>query len=630
MCGVAGIVAISDRYSPSELRRLVRKMADRMVHRGPDDSGEWVSSDGRAAFAHRRLSIIDTSSAGHQPMVAPDGKSAITFNGEIYNYRELRAVVDQLGRRLRTQTDTEVLLELLRGSGPSAIEKLDGMFAFGFYDSVSRELILARDPFGEKPLYYMLAAGCIAFASELHSLTVLPWFDATIDRDAVAEYFAFQYVPAPRSIYSAVKKLPPGSYLRFNSSGSVEIRRHFTFNPQPAPRRDQPLDQLVDELREILVRSTSRRMISDVPLGAFLSGGVDSSATVAIITKELGKRVKTFSLGCPNSEESEHLNAREMAERLGAEHHELLVLPDVPLLVQKIARVLDEPLADSSCLPTYLLSEFSRRQVTVLLSGDGGDEMFGGYGRYFSTLEEDRRSAAGDPQYSGWKASDGYFGSRIMIFNEPQLADLLGEIPEETRAGFESFKARINDGSYPLISRLRALDTATYLPGAVLAKVDRMSMQHALEVRTPFLNREVAMFAEKLAPEHLYASGQGKLVLKEYVTRFVPREWLDRPKRGFGVPIHLWDRGGCLKTLRRITLGPGGLSKHWIGRKGLERFIAVQERPESFSAYQVWSVLIFEIWLRSHLAASDTDELERSLVHDLWLRGSARIQSLFS
>ncbi len=630
MCGIAGIVDLSGSRSPEQLRKLVRKMADRIAHRGPDDSGEWVSPDGRVAFSHRRLSIIDTSSAGKQPMIGNDRKSAITFNGEIYNYLDLRKVCERAGGRLRTHTDTEVLLELLCQQGASVIKSLDGMFAFAFYDGETRELLFARDPFGEKPLYYMHSHGALAFASEVHSLMALPWFDSTIDAEAIAEYFAFQYVPAPRSIYAHVKKLPPGCVMRLNAAGTLHFETHFSFTPLANPSRNQSMDALVDELRDILVRSTERRLMSDVPLGCFLSGGVDSSATVAVVTQELKRSVKTFSLGCPNSDESEHIFARQMAERLGAEHNEFLVTPNIPVLVHKIARLLDEPLADSSCLPTYMLSEFSRRQVTVLLSGDGGDEMFGGYGRYFSTLQEEQKKLQGDPHYATWQASDGYFGSRIMIFNVPELTALMGEIPPETRAGFEAYKAKLNDPGSPLLSRLRAIDMANYLPGAVLAKVDRMSMQHALEVRTPFLNREIAAFAEKLAPEHLYLDGQGKVILKDYVNRFVPREWLDRRKQGFGVPIHLWDRVGCLKTLRRLVLGSGALTQHWVGRKNLESFVQRQESPGTFSAYQVWSVLILEIWLRSHLISNEDRSVERGPVHQLIHNSTARVQSIFS
>lgn len=618
MCGIAGIVCLSKSLPPHQLTKLVRNMANRIAHRGPDDFGEWVSSNGKVAFSHRRLSIIDTSSAGKQPMVASDGRSAITFNGEIYNYLDLRSEFESSGKALRTHTDTEVLLELLQERGTSVIEKLDGMFAFAFYDAAKGNVFLARDSFGEKPLYYLHTRDFFAFASELGALSTLPWFDSTIDGEAVAEYFAFQYVPAPRTIYQKVKKLPPGSYLKLSERGDVEIRSHFTFAPARDPRADRSMDALADELGDILVRSTKRRLMSDVPLGAFLSGGVDSSVTVAIMTRELKQNVKTFSMGCLNSPESEHDDARQMAEWLGTDHNELLIEPDIATLVSKIAGVLDEPLADSSCLPTYLLSEFARRKVTVLLSGDGGDEMFGGYGRYFSTLDEDSSRLKGDQNYAHWKPSDGYFGSRIMIFNEGELAAFLGEIPPETKAGFESYKARLNDPSAPLLSRLRAIDTANYLPGAVLAKVDRMSMQHALEVRTPFLSREVASFAEKLAVQHMYADGQGKLVLKEYASRFIPRPWLERRKRGFGVPTHLWDRSSCIRTLKKLLLGNGALSQYWIGREGLERFIKRNEDPNSFSAYQVWSVLVFEVWLRTHLVSHHERSLAFCHIRDIF------------
>ena len=609
MCGIAGIINLqrnhgntgaASKLSKSDLGRLVTKMADCMVHRGPDDSGAWVSPDGHVAFSHRRLSIIDTSSAGHQPMLTHDQRCAITFNGEIYNYLDLRNEWEAMGGVLHTKTDTEMLLEFVRKYGKESFRKFDGMYAFAFYDLTDRHIILGRDPFGEKPLYYLEAHGYLAFASELNSLAVLPWFDFEIDKEAIAEYFAFQYVPAPRSIYKSVKKLLPGSYMTVGTSGEIQVGTHFEFKPEHTPKTNQSLDALADELGDILTLSTKRRMMSDVPLGAFLSGGVDSTATVAVMTQVLKSHVKTFSLGSSDSAESEHLYARQMAERLGAEHFEFLVTPDVPSLVQHIGQILDEPIAESSCLPTYLLSEYARKKVTVLLSGDGGDEMFAGYSRYFATLDEETKKNSGDEEYKNWKPSDGYFGNRIMIFNEGELKQFLGEIPPETKAGFESYKAKVDNTSVPLISRLRAVDMANYLPGAVLTKVDRMSMQHALEVRTPFLCREMAKFAEKLAPSHMYADGQGKLVLKEYLSRFVPYEWLERRKQGFSVPLHLWNRRGCLATLRKLTTGKGALLPDYIGADSVSRFIAKQELPNSFSEYQVWALLTLEIWLRSH------------------------------
>lgn len=598
MCGIAGLLNLSGRFSREEMGRLVAGMADKMVHRGPDDSGVWIDPTGYCAFSHRRLSIIDTSSAGRQPMLSQDAQACITFNGEIYNYLDIRSELSNAGVQFSTATDTEVLLEALRRDGEKIFAKMDGMYAFGYLDVPTRELIVARDPFGEKPLYYTIQNGYLAFASELHCLSVLPGFDTEIDRNSLAQYLAFQYVPSPRSIFSKVSKLPPGHFMRVSPNGDVSIKCHFSFDPERQPSAEQPLDQLADELEDILIRSIKRRMISDVPLGAFLSGGVDSSAVVALMRKVLGRDVKTFSLGVHDSPESEHLFARQMAAHVGADHHDLVLRPDVPKLIHTIASCLDEPNADSSCLPTYLLSQFARKQVTVLLSGDGGDEMFGGYGRYFSTLDEDALAAQGDPALAGWRASKAYLSNRILIFELEHTKELFGELPPETEELLQRLRAELDATSSPLISRLRKVDMNTYLPGAVLAKVDRMSMQHALEVRCPILSIEVARFAEKLHTSHCYAAGQGKLVLKEVACRYIPRAWLDRKKQGFSVPTHLWKQQDFIGTLKKMVLSEDSLLKGVFERDRLLRFVKRQEEG-GFSAYQVWSVLLLEIWLRA-------------------------------
>jgi asparagine synthase (glutamine-hydrolysing) len=611
MCGIAGILNISGNLSPREMQRLALEMALRMEHRGPDDSGVWVDPSGYCAFSHRRLSIIDTSSAGKQPMLSRDGHSCITFNGEIYNYLDIRADLEKFGHQFSSSSDTEVLLAALRQYGETLFEKMDGMYAFGYLDVPSREVLLARDPFGEKPLYYTVQNGYLAFASELHCLSVLPGFDVGIDRDSLAQYLAFQYVPSPRSIYAKVSKLPPGHFMRIKPDGKIEVQRHFRFKPQNSPSAEQPMDQLADELEDILIRSIKRRMISDVPLGAFLSGGVDSSAVVALMRKVLGRDVKTFSLGVHDSPESEHLFARQMALHVGADHHDLVLTPDVPKLIHTIGACLDEPNADSSCLPTYLLSQFARRQVTVLLSGDGGDEMFGGYGRYFSTLDEEERFVKGAPELANWSPSRAYLSNRILIFELEHTRDLFGELPAQTEELLARLRSDLDAPSSPLISRLRELDMHTYLPGAVLAKVDRMSMQHALEVRCPILSIEVARFAEKLHASHCYAAGHGKLVLKEVASRYIPRAWLDRRKQGFSVPTHLWNQRDFVATLKKMTLSQDSCLPNLLDSARLARFVKRQEEG-GFSAYQVWSVLLLEIWLRAQTAKASTKTLWRS------------------
>ena len=606
MCGIAGIVDHRGERSRDELTRIAGLMADAMPYRGPDDRGVWVSADGRCALSHRRLSIIDTSSGGHQPFVGEAERFAITFNGEIYNYLELKRELEAAGHRFRTRSDTEVLLALLVEHRERAFELLDGQFAFGFWDANRRSLLLGRDPFGEKPLYFAEGDGWFAFASELHALTRVPGFDASIDRDTIAEYLALQYVDAPRSIYRNAKKLKPGHWLEVDGEGRVHIGRHFAFEPRGGVRPSRPMPELADELEDILLRLVKRRMIADVPLGAFLSGGVDSSTVVALMTKALGGTVKTFSIGFENAaDETEHLYARQIAQHLGTEHHDRVLQLEVLPLLHHIGTVLDEPNGDSSCLPTFLVSKIAKERVTVCLSGDGGDEMFGGYGRYFATLQDEAR---GSP---GFDAGRWYYGSRMLIHLDEHLAELFGEVPPRTAALLGSLRRRLSREPGPLLHKMRAHDAAHYMPGAVLPKVDRMSMQHSLEVRTPFLSRELAAFCEQLAVDDLYRDTtlhgpQGKLVLKELAQRYIPRAWLDRRKMGFGVPTKTgWGKDALVQWLRELVLGEDAKLAAWIDRRGREAFVRRQDA--SFSFYQSWLVLVLELWLRNHTATRADD-----------------------
>jgi len=591
---------IAASFSAEALTSMVKDITDQMIHRGPDDSGVWVAPGNLCAFGQRRLSIIDLSPAGHQPMISSDGRAVITFNGEIYNYLELRAELKAQGVQFRTQTDTEVLLESLRTWGEAAFQKFDGMYAFALFDETTKDILIGRDPFGEKPLYYTQTNEYVAFASELHCLTKLPQFDFSVDDSAVAELLMLQYIHAPRTMYRGVKKLPPGHFMRIAPDGKVTITQHFSFRPQLAPYSNRSISELADELQEILIRSIKRRMISDVPLGAFLSGGVDSSLVVALMAKEFGRDVQTFSIGFAGDKDSEHEFARATAKHLGTTHHEKILAPDVMKLVEHIAQVLDEPNADSSCLPVYLLSEFAREKVTVAISGDGGDELFGGYGRYFATLDEAARKQSGDLSLTNWTPGETYFGPRICVFSLAQAQRVMRSVPREAEELIQTFKRAIDQSELPLLHRMREIDARTYMPGAVLAKVDRMSMQHALEVRTPFLSIEVARFAEKLSPEQCYKDGNGKLVLKELLCRYLPKEFVYRPKQGFGLPTGIWGKESLLPAAKRACDTAVARSQYWLPRGRMKRFLS--EQQQNFSTYQVWNVLMLEMWLRAHRA----------------------------
>jgi asparagine synthase (glutamine-hydrolysing) len=546
------------------------------------------------------LSIIDISSGGHQPMVSEDGQVAIAFNGEIYNFLEIRPELQAKGDRFKTQSDTEVLLAALRRWGTDALAKFDAMFALGIYDTGSGELLIARDLFGEKPLYYVETEEYFAFASELHALTGLPGFDTRIDVDTIATFFSFQYVPSPKTIYQNARKLPPGCYLQLKSGQGAQICRYFDFRTSGARTSGRSLDDLADELEAILVTALRRRLISDVPLGAFLSGGVDSSTVAALITQKLGKRLKTFSIGFAGQPDSEHLDAAAIARHLDTEHYEQVLQGYSLDLGHHIGTVLDEPNGDSSCLPTYLVSRHAREAVTVAISGDGGDEMFGGYGRYFVTVDEDDCNRNGLLNLGWWSPGAAYFGGRILVFREQDIAMLFGEVPQGLAGKLAGMRQALNSDTRPLLNVLREVDAHNYMPGAVLAKVDRMSMQHSLEVRTPFLGIDVARFAMRLAADDCYQAGSGKLVLKRVASRYLPAEWMARPKRGFGLPPHVWNKDHILPMVRPLVLSPDSRLGAWIDRGRLAAFINHQDKE--FSAYACWALFILETWMRTHPA----------------------------
>lgn len=631
MCGIAGIIDKKGAFGGERLGQMAQRMALTMTHRGPDDMGVWVSPDGRCALSQRRLAIIDLSPGGHQPMLSRDERYAITFNGEIYNFLELREEMEQGGFKFHSRSDTEVLLTMLGRDGVKVLPRLDAMFAFAQYDILSREMLIARDIFGEKPLYYIDTPDYFAFASELHSLTGLPNFDPTIDSDTIAAYLAYLYVPHPETIYRSVKKLPPSSYMRREANGAIEIERYYSFRTSSVRTTGRGIDDLCDELEHLLTQSVKRRMISDVPLGAFLSGGVDSSVVAAIAAKKLGAELKTFSIGFENHPESEHFDAAEAASMLSTHHNDRVLAANALELGQHIGAVLDEPNGDSSCLPTYLLSGFAREQVTVALSGDGGDELFGGYGRYFNTVEEWERSARGEEMPGWWSPGAAYMSNRILVYPDDAITTLFGHVPEGLAARLGGVRAALNADTRPPINVLRELDAGAYMPGAVLAKVDRMSMQHSLEVRAPLIGVDIANFAMKLGADECYAGGAGKVVLKRLAKRYLPAAWIDRPKRGFGLPETLWGAKDLLPLVRTLVLGPDSRLPDWIPRERLEMYISGLER--NFHAYQTWALFILESWLRTHPAqapgvARSTGAIsigeKAAFAGSQWMRSAAR------
>jgi asparagine synthase (glutamine-hydrolysing) len=610
MCGIAGLFRPRKPFQIPEGERLVRLMIDTLVHRGPDADGLWCEAKGRCILGHRRLSIIDTSDAGRQPLKSDDGRWVITFNGEIYNFQELKPIIERAGGRVRGRTDTEVLLQCLALWGVQALEKLDGMFAFAAYDTLTGDLVLARDAFGEKPIYLMdLTDGGLAFASELQALECLPGFEPTVDLDAMGELLCFQYIGAPRSIYRNVKKLGPSEWLRLTASGERTSGRFFAFEPSEHVF-DRPLPELADELEDILIRSIRRRMIADVPLGAFLSGGVDSSTVCALLRRKLGVSISTYSIGFKDEPEGEEETARAYAQHLETDHHELIIEPHAADFVESIGRLLDEPNADSSCLPTFFLSGFARQHVTVAIGGDGGDEIFGGYNRYFATLEDFARNRQG--RRPDWTPGAGHYGPRLLVAGEAQIAALFGFIPPAFADHINRLRAELDQTRGSLLAAIRRTDVKNYLPGAVLGKVDRMSMRHSLEVRTPYLSIEVARFVERLPDWMLVHGRQGKLILREVARRYLPGKLVNLPKRGFGLPMS-WLRKNLLDVGLSMLDAEDGRLASTFGLEAIKNFIAsdVPSEPVSFS--RLWTAAMLESWLRHHPATIPDVAAERAV-----------------
>jgi asparagine synthase (glutamine-hydrolysing) len=598
MCGIAGILNIDGRLPAAQLAVVAGRMADAMRHRGPDDGGLWVAEDGRCVLAHRRLSIIDTSSAGHQPMVTADGRHVLAFNGELYNFRELRTVAEECGERFASQSDTEVFLNGLARQGTHFLAGVDAMFAIAWYDVVTGELVLAVDAFGEKPLYYTEQNGLFAFASELSALTALPGFDPTITAGTLSAYLAFQKVPPPATIYAQCRQLPPGHFLRVGRDGIRLTRRYHHFVCAGETTAEVTLDDKADELEALLIESLRRRLIADVPLGAFLSGGIDSSTAVALVARRLNRSLKTFSIGFAGVPESEHLAARAMAEHLGTDHYDEMIDPGQFGELAALAADMDEPNSDSSCVPTFAISALARRQVTVALTGDGGDEMFGGYARYYHCIAAAEAHAA-DIAAKRWHVGRDYFSRhRFMVFDDVLLAGVFGVVPAATADLLFEWRQRLDLDPRPVIDRLREADLAVYLP-VVLAKVDRMSMRHSLECRTPYLSVDIARFAAGLAPDMMYGDRSTKRVLRRIAERYLPGELLNQPKKGFGVdPRNQAAQRSVLARLATLLAQPDARLKAWFKPARLDDLL---ERVfPNCGFYNAWAFLVLELWLRKH------------------------------
>jgi asparagine synthase (glutamine-hydrolysing) len=588
MCGIAGIVDSAGRLGPVALGEAAAAMARHLSHRGPDGHGLWVDPSGACALSHQRLAVVDLSENGRQPMSTADGETTLTFNGEIYNYRDLRRELVAEGVSFRTESDTEVLLHHLQRTGVAGLGVVRGMFAFAAWSSGRRELLLARDAFGKKPLYFTEVQGLFAFASELDAFAALPGFAARIDVSAVAEYLLLKHIGAPRSVYEGCRKVPGGGWMRVDfSSGRARSTtgRHFTFRARPVgadkPGSDSGDESAVEELRGRIVQATATRLHADVRVGAFLSGGVDSALVAAVVRRELGQPLSTFTLGYAASPSSEHLPAQYVADALGTRHTTHLVDADHLERLPSIAMALDEPNGDTSCLPTYLLSAGVRPHVTVALTGDGGDELFGGYERYLSV-----------PPASGVPPAVAYI-SRLFVFSPPMVGALLPDSVGPLSSRLEEWSQQFLAGDAAWPCRARELDVQLTMP-CWLAKADRMSMRFALEIRSPLLDRDVADFAATLVPSWCGGGGVAKSLLRRVARRYFSDEYLDRPKSGFGIPADGDFRGRLVDRCRAEVLRPNGGVARLVR---CEALVDVVSSPR-LTISQAWSLLILEYWLR--------------------------------
>jgi asparagine synthase (glutamine-hydrolysing) len=624
MCGIAGLLVARGAVEVDGVRILV----EALEHRGPD-SGDLWSGDG-CVLGHRRLAIIDLSEAGCQPMASADGALRLTFNGEIYNFQELRRQLEATGHRFRSATDTEVILHAWEEWGTDCVHRLRGMFAFGLWDARARRLFLARDRAGKKPLFWTSDGERLMFASELHALLQDPSVSRQVDLQAVDEYLSWGYVPAPRTGFRAVSKLPPAHWMTVDiTDDGLRCRLHRYWELSYEPKLDVDEVEAGRLVREALTEAVRLRMISDVPLGAFLSGGIDSSVVVGLMAQLSSRPVRTFSIGFEEAAYDELAHARRVAQRWSTDHREEVVRPDAAAVLPLLVRHYGEPYADSSAIPTYYLARATRQHVTVALNGDGGDESFAGYDRYRanlvaerlatvpagrfatgalarllpdsanpkSTLRRARRffEAARLPMASRYARWSGYFDedAKERLYGE-RLAPLLrGRRPA---AWMEQLFDEV--GARDPVDAAMGVDVRSYLPFDLLVKVDITSMASSLEARSPFLDHEVMELAARLPTRLKLWRGTSKLLLKREFADLLPPENVNRPKMGFGVPVGEWFRGPLRPLLHDSLLGREALGRGLLREEAVRQLLDDHDARRQDHTPRLWSLLMLELWHR--------------------------------
>ena len=615
MCGIAGFYT---RNRPAELADI-RAMCDAIVHRGPDDEGVRVEAG--CAIGMRRLSIIDLST-GHQPISNEDGTVWIVFNGEIYNYQDLRTVLIAKGHRFTTNSDTETIIHLYEEEGPAGIAKLRGMFGLAIWDSRDRTVFVTRDRFGKKPIYYSKNNEGFFFASELKSLRVhdLDW---TIDEDAFRLYFQFTYIPEPMTPFKNVRKLMPGCWMRYHADGKLEEGRYWTL-PRPEERRGiADAGNVAKKVREKFDESVKMRMIADVPLGAFLSGGIDSGSVVASMALQSKDPVKTFSIGFEEAEFNELPAAKLVAEKYKTAHHEIIVKPDSVALLERISWHCDEPFGDASCIPTLIVSEFARQHVKVALSGDGGDELFGGYTSFFDV--ENARKYDGIPgflrsamsgvadlmPYSAYGKNmmrmvsrstplDRYFThNTVPYYIRERLLDPKWMAPADMAYLRSRFSTCLLPDDADILAQAFYFEATAKLTGDMLFKVDRMSMAASLEVRCPLLDHELAELAMTIPPDLKLRGGRGKAILLDAVGDRLPPTLLTLPKKGFGVPLAKWFRTSLKQYLWDHLLSREFLDRGMVSETFIREILEEHQSGRRDHYHMLYGLLMLELWFRN-------------------------------
>lgn len=622
MCGIAGFIEGRAGGGAREERAAVLdRMLRRIAHRGPDDQGMFV--EGSVAIGMRRLSIIDLA-GGHQPLSGCDDAVTVVFNGEIYNYRELQRELEARGHSFRTHSDTETIVHAYEEFGAKCVERLRGMFAFALWDERAGRLFIARDRVGKKPLYYTLTPdGTFVFGSELKTLLEHPSVGRETNADALDAYLSFGYVPDPLCIFRGIEKLPPGHHMQVEG-GRVTVERYWDFSYEPVEVKGE--EEYLEELRALLDEAVRLRLVSDVPLGAFLSGGVDSSAVVGLMSRAMSQPVKTFSIGFNEDTYNELKYARVAAKAFGTEHHEFIVTPDICDIVDELVWHFDEPFADSSAIPTYMVSKMAREYVTVVLSGDGGDELFAGYTRY--VVDRKRGGLARLPRvvregvmqplsrglpHGAWGRNylrnvslaplERYIDS-ISIFTELNKESLYASDFKARlngrRAGASMFRelasqVKTNDAVDPLLY----LDSKTYLPGDILTKVDRMSMAVSLEARVPLLDHKLIEFVTRI-PASLKLKGlETKYIFKRAVADLVPAEILHRPKQGFGVPVAEWINLQLRERIHETLTEQRTRERGLFDVQYVTLLLDEHERGRRDHSTALWTLLMLELWQRT-------------------------------